>query len=175
MVETAHRRARIHAGIKAVRINDGDRVRVVAESQNAIAIVALNDGTGAGDGKRSRNAAFIYTKRDHGSRGQRRSGHGGSGHGREAENVALLMNILCVGPGKVSAGTDVLLLVCKTASLLLSITVMVLSSGLKTRVRRPSGDSSMSPGPEVILTVERESVSVRLLPGAASTILSTGL
>src|ERR1019366_5171840 len=52
---------------------------------------------------------------------------------------------------------------------------MELLSGLKTSVNSPLGESTINPGPDVRLTVERESVSVREVPAEAFTILSTGL
>ena len=82
--------------------------------------------------------------------------------------------MLSVGPGRVSAGTAVCPL-CKTASLLLSISVMELLSGLKTMVMSPLGERDIRPGPEETLTVDNESVSLRVVLASASTMLRTGL
>ena len=49
MVETTDGRTRIHAGIDAAGREDGDRIGIIAKSQNAVAIIAFHNGAGAWD------------------------------------------------------------------------------------------------------------------------------
>src|ERR1019366_10458873 len=78
---------------------------------------------------------------------------GAVGTAAKPRTLSLPASILSVGPGKMSAGAVVVVLLsCQTVSLSLSITVMELLSGLKTRVNSPLGESTINPGPEGRLT-----------------------
>src|ERR1019366_2815103 len=174
MIEAAYGRTRIHAGVDTARSNDGDRTRVVSKSQNAIAIVTGDDGAGARHRNRGRDAALIQAKRYDRSRRRGIPIHRGGGHSGKAGNVVMAGKHTLRRPWQ-RKGLNRAAPVLQAASLSLSITVMELLSGLKTSGNSPLGESTISPGPDVRLTVERESVSVREVPAEAFTILGTGL